>query len=91
MGMDRTTLTRNLALLQRDGLVGIEPGTRDRREHHMRLTSAGHDMVAKALPLWQAAQEDIAKHLETLKGSPTHETVLKFLNTLNTLTEDLPV
>jgi DNA-binding MarR family transcriptional regulator len=38
--MDRTTLTRNVHPLERDGLVRIEHGP-DRRERYMRLTVAG--------------------------------------------------
>ena len=35
MGMDRTTLTRNLAVLDRDGHVRVEPGEEDRREQKL--------------------------------------------------------
>ena len=64
MAMDRTTLTRNIALLVRDGLVSIDQGPRDRREHHHRLTPAGRKAVTRALPLWRSAQRDAAEHLQ---------------------------
>ena len=41
MGMDRTTLTRNLALLERDGLVELDRGTEDRREQWIALSPLG--------------------------------------------------
>src|SRR5262245_34141586 len=53
--MDRTTLTRNLAPLERAGLVksGRRP---DRRERYLRLTPAGRRALERALPLWRQAQ-----------------------------------
>jgi len=57
--MDRTTLSRNLAPLARDGLVIISPG-KDRRRRTARLTPAGRDALQRARPLWQEAQERIA-------------------------------
>jgi DNA-binding MarR family transcriptional regulator len=53
--MDRTTLTRNVAPLERNGLVVSERGP-DRRERYMRLTPAGRRVLAEALPLWRRAQ-----------------------------------
>jgi len=56
--MDRTTLTRNLAPLERDGLVTSERGP-DRRERYMRLTPAGRRTLDQALPLWRQAQAQV--------------------------------
>ena len=56
MGMDRTTLTRNLALLERDGLVAVERGEQDRREQWISLSAAGRKAVKKAMPFWRTAQ-----------------------------------
>ena len=53
--MDRTTLTRNLRPLERDGLVRTERGP-DRRERYMRLTATGRRILDRALPLWRRAQ-----------------------------------
>jgi len=58
--MDRTTLTRDLALLARDGLVTISTGERDRRVRIIALTPAGKEALAAARPLWQAAQARVA-------------------------------
>lgn len=58
LGMERTTLTRNLALLERLGLVSIEPGD-DRRERNIRITEKGAGLLEKALPMWQQAQREI--------------------------------
>src|ERR1700731_2396811 len=41
MVMDRTTLGRNILPLERDGLIAVEKGRRDRRSKELRLTEAG--------------------------------------------------
>jgi DNA-binding MarR family transcriptional regulator len=52
---DRTTLTRNLAILEERGLVRIRPGE-DARMRVVELTEAGDETVNAAFPLWQKAQ-----------------------------------
>jgi DNA-binding MarR family transcriptional regulator len=58
LGMDRTTLTRNLRPLQRDGLVKIETGS-DRRVRMVRLTASGERKLVEAEPLWARAHARI--------------------------------
>jgi DNA-binding MarR family transcriptional regulator len=60
--MDRTTLTRNLQILEKRGLIKITPGE-DRREREVILTAAGMEVLAKAIPLWEAAQERVRQGL----------------------------
>ncbi len=57
---DRTTLTRNLRLLEAKGLIRIEQGA-DRREREIGLTEAGRKALAKAYPLWKEAQARMEK------------------------------
>ena len=59
---DRTTLTRNLRPLEKQGLIRIEPGE-DRRERIVTLTNRGQKALLSALPLWKKAQARIAKGL----------------------------
>lgn len=54
--IDRTTLTRNLAPLERDGLVTVAAGA-DRRTRVVRITDAGRAALTRALPYWRTAQE----------------------------------
>lgn len=58
LGMDRTTLTRNLKPLERQGLIEMDTGL-DRRTHIARLTEQGHQALKDALPLWQQAQNAV--------------------------------
>ena len=55
VGMERTTLTRNLRPLTRAKLVATVIGE-DRRQHLLQLTAAGKRKLARTLPLWQQAQ-----------------------------------
>ena len=54
--MERTTLTRNLRPLERQGLVKISRGE-DQRSREVTLTSEGSQRLAAALPLWSQAQD----------------------------------
>ena len=57
--LDRTTLTRALAPLEREGWVIVEAGV-DRRTRQVRLTASGAATRAAARPLWQRAQAHVA-------------------------------
>ena len=59
---DRTTLTRNLKLLEGRGLIRIEAGG-DRREREISITRDGADAVKRAYPLWQRAQAQVTRGL----------------------------
>lgn len=58
LGMDRTTLTRNVTPLQRDGLVTQRHGS-DRRVKLLTITPRGSRTLAAAIPLWEAAQVQV--------------------------------
>ncbi len=62
MHVDRTTLARNLAPLERKGLIKIQSGT-DRRAKIINITDKGMEVLAKALPLWKKTQEEIKNTL----------------------------
>jgi DNA-binding MarR family transcriptional regulator len=56
LGLDRTTLTRNLRPLHRDGHVTIEDGA-DRRVHKVSITAKGAEAAERAYPAWRRAQD----------------------------------
>ncbi|HJQ56814.1 MAG TPA: MarR family winged helix-turn-helix transcriptional regulator [Vineibacter sp.] len=56
MGMDRTTLTRNIQPLIRAGWVELAAGT-DRRQRAIALTAAGRAQFRRAVPLWRQAEQ----------------------------------
>jgi DNA-binding MarR family transcriptional regulator len=62
LGMDRTTLTRNLKPLEKDGLVAV--GNEGwRRSRALEITKKGRARLREALPLWQRAQERLSRKL----------------------------
>jgi DNA-binding MarR family transcriptional regulator len=72
--MDRTTLSRNLRPLEREGLVRVVPGP-DRRTRALALTPQGRDRLAKALPLWEQAQAHMARRLGPERWQGLKETL----------------
>ncbi|MCI0480035.1 MAG: MarR family winged helix-turn-helix transcriptional regulator [Candidatus Dadabacteria bacterium] len=60
MATDRTTLTRNLELLEKNGLVRVEDGD-DRRTRIVSITDGGRKRLAEAYPYWKKAQDGIKK------------------------------
>ena len=60
--MDRTTLTRNLELLQKQGLIEVTAGA-DRRSRIVTITAEGNAAIAEALPFWKKAQSHVVNSL----------------------------
>lgn len=54
--LDKTTISRNLRLLERNGLIASVPGA-DRRERQYALTTDGRRRLAAARPGWKKAQD----------------------------------
>ncbi len=74
---DRTTLTRNLSLLEPQGLIRIDRGE-DRREREVRLPDRGRDILAHVYPLWNEVQARVA----TRVGSERFARLLSDLSAL---------
>ena len=62
MVMDRTTITRNVTPLERDGLLEIAASAADRRRKELRLTVHGRQALAAARPHWRRAQQAFEAH-----------------------------
>src|SRR5215471_10463189 len=61
--MERTSLTRTLAPLERQGFVEIAPSADDARVRVVKITALGLETLISALPLWQEAQAKMEKEL----------------------------
>jgi DNA-binding MarR family transcriptional regulator len=57
---DRTTLTRNLRLLDRQGFIQVARG-QDQREREVRLTERGREVLAQVYPIWHEVQAEVAE------------------------------
>lgn len=62
LAMERTTVVRNLQLLEKDGLIEIGPEG-IRRARAIRLTRSGRERLAAAYPYWEKAQETLRQRL----------------------------
>ncbi|HHB76523.1 MAG TPA: MarR family transcriptional regulator [Desulfobulbus sp.] len=60
--MDRTTLTRNLSLLEKQGMIDISPG-KDQRTRAATVTDSGKHVLKEAIPLWEKAQQQVTVKL----------------------------
>jgi len=62
MDIDRTTLSRNLAPMQRDELLTVE-SEEDLRRKVVSISNLGRAKLDNALPLWQSAQKSVINRL----------------------------
>jgi DNA-binding MarR family transcriptional regulator len=76
---DRTTMTRNLAVMAQKGWIE-EGSAEDRRERVWQLTDAGKQIVALVTPVWQAWQARLVERL----GPEGAAGLLSTLKTLST-------
>jgi DNA-binding MarR family transcriptional regulator len=79
MVMDRTTLTRNLKPLLKEGLIDSVPGE-DRRSRVISLTKRGRAALMTGLPLWREAQANMV-------GALGQERLNGFLNDLSAVVQ----
>jgi len=72
MGMDRSTLTRNLRPLEREGLVavGLEGW---RRSRTLEITNNGRTRLREALPHWKRAQDTLRRKLGDQNWTRVHD------------------
>ncbi|MDF3057280.1 MAG: MarR family transcriptional regulator [Rariglobus sp.] len=82
LGMERTTLVRNLRPLQRDGLATAEGGGRGGRVE-LTITAKGRKQLDKIMPAWRAAQNTAVKAL----GAQRWSAILADLETVASVLE----
>lgn len=68
--LERTGLTRNLNILERNAWIKIQPGEEDSRQRVVSLSRKGYKQLDRAIPYWQKAQKVIAKDMgqDTIAG-----------------------
>jgi DNA-binding MarR family transcriptional regulator len=70
--VDKSTLSRNVDRMERNGWVARE-ACDDARSHRLMLTGKGREMLDTAVPQWRVAQEEA----ETLVGKGGMEAVTR--------------
>jgi len=78
LGMDKTTLSRNLKVLRSKGWVDAEAGS-DARRRHLSLTPQGRAVLTSARPGWRRAQE-------SLRSAMSEREWAAMLSTIETIT-----
>ncbi len=68
LGLDRTTLVRNLQPLQRDGLVKADGAGRGCRVE-LSITAKGRKLIEKLAPAWRSAQSAAVRTLGEVRWS----------------------
>lgn len=81
-GMDRTTMTRNLKLLEKEGWAFFQPGE-DKRQKCWTLTVLGKDKVRQGLPLWYDSRKTFLSLYSEVETS-------ELINRLTALRDVLP-
>jgi DNA-binding MarR family transcriptional regulator len=81
MVLDRTTLTRNLRPLEKQGMIKTGAGE-DRRKRMISLSKKGLNKLEKAIPLWKKAQKDVTRYM----GNNRFDSFLSELNYMEKMT-----
>ena len=80
MGLDRSTLGRNLRVVEGRGLVQLGEGA-DQRSRQVALSDAGRQVLEQGAPLWEHAQQQLALRL----GADKRAALLALLDDLETI------
>lgn len=75
--LERTAATRNLAVMEKGGLIKRREGE-DRRERVVEITEDGSRRLRTARPLWDQAQRDLIEQI----GEPVAHSLLRQLETI---------
>lgn len=86
LGVDRTTLTRNLSVLERQGLITTSSG-KDHRTRIVTITPKGRSYIAKAIPLWNEVQRKIKEQMGEKTWRELMQNLSQFLRVTDRLKE----
>ena len=78
--LERTSLTRNLNVLERNGWVQLQTGIEDSRQRVVSLSKKGYEQLDHAIPHWKKAQKAIANEMG-------QDTITRLRKTLSEMTE----
>jgi len=67
--LDRSTVSRNIRVLERLRLVRLERGATDQRQMTITLTAKGRRVLDDGAPLWDRAQDDLRNQMGRAAGA----------------------
>jgi DNA-binding MarR family transcriptional regulator len=79
LGMDRTTLTRNLPPLEKAGLLRVARDPDDGRARIVLLTKPGERAIERAFPLWEKSQKRLRDLVGPRKAHDLHDRLAHLL------------
>jgi DNA-binding MarR family transcriptional regulator len=85
LAMDRTTLTRNLKLLEKNGFIKISASQQDSRRKVFHLTDKGEKTLKQGLSVWKKAQKAFIKKV----GVENWESLMKIILQFEKFQDDL--
>ncbi len=69
LGMDRTTLTAAVKVLERRGLMQQTQDEKDKRAKRLSLTDAGRELLKEAVPIWRETHARVEAALERITAA----------------------
>jgi DNA-binding MarR family transcriptional regulator len=84
LATDRTTLTRNLSPLLKEGLIE-RAASGDKRRHELIATAAGRALFKRALPLWAEAEQEVRAALGPRLTADLHDSIAHSMEKLAAL------
>lgn len=85
MGLERTSLTRNLRPMEEHGWIRIDQSAEDRRTRRIVITTEGRAVVERAIPLWRRAQGEAVAMLQAEFGADAWPDLKRRLRVLHRL------
>ena len=82
LNLDKTTLSRNLKLMEKNGWIERAPSD-DLRERGYRLTAEGKQLLRAARPAWKRAQEKFRTAMGANKWDAMWSTIAAVSQALN--------
>jgi DNA-binding MarR family transcriptional regulator len=89
LSMERTTLTRSLDAIEKEGLIRVE--SVDGRTRKVVLTQRGKDRLDLAIPLWNQAQQKLRRRLGEQRWAIVNEGLVMLAEAAKGGSPNLPI
>lgn len=83
LGLEQSTVTRNIDLLVRKAYVRADPDPADSRRKLLSVTASGRAKISEAGPVWQEAQAGLIKKLGRGEADRLNKILNQVMDQLN--------